>query len=176
MNIKIRKVFFAWQLDKEKAFLEEKASQGLQLVKVGFFKYTFVESIKRDVVFQFDFRPLSKIDEEEYLSLYQDWEYVGRFGSWYYFRKEKDNTSVSIFSNVESKKNMFLRLMGFLLLTGFPLYYQVLIMFPTMVQEGGISNFYLFFRPFVYIILILHTYALINLLIIYKKLSKELVE
>ncbi len=174
--IKERKLFFAWQLEKEKAYLEQKSRDGFTLKKIGFGTYYFEKSDARDVVFQFDFRPLHRKDEKEYLSLYEEWEYVGRFSSWYYFRKERvEGEEHQIFSNVESKREMLRRLLGFLLLTGFPLYYQVIIFFPNM-EVSSIRGFYQFFKPFVYVVLALHSYALLKLALLYNKLKKDITE
>ncbi len=169
---KERKLFFAWNMDKEKLYLEEKAKQGLKLIKIGFGVYYFEESEPEDVTFQFDFRMFGKKDEEEYLALYDEWELVQRYGGWYYFRKVKtSDVEDSIYSNVESKRGMFLRLIGFLLLVAFPLYYQLFFIFPH-VNAGDISLFYRVFMTVIYVFIILHTTAVLRLLIIYAKMKK----
>jgi len=177
MDKVIKKFFFAWQLEKEKAFLEEKAKEGLLLKKVGFFRYYFEETESRDVVYQFDFQILHKKDEAEYLSVYQDWEFVSRFGSWYYFRKNNDGNSIELFNNIESKRKMFLRLLGILFIVGFPLYYQTLIMFPTIIaEEGGLSAFYNVFRPIAAILMLLHLLASLRIFMYYISLRNSISE
>ncbi len=171
-----KKLFFAWQLDKEKKYLEEKAKEGYKLKKVTLGKYYFEETEPKNLVYQFDFRMFSRKEEKEYLDLFEDWEFIFRFGGWYYFCKESSNENESIFSNVESKRNMFLRLIGFLLLTGFPLYYQTIILLPNLEQDGGLSKFYLFFRPIVYLFLLLHSIAIINVALIYNKMRRDIRE
>jgi hypothetical protein len=177
MDRMIKKVFFAWQLEKEKAFLEEKAKEGLLLKKVGFFRYYFEESDSRDVVYQFDFQIIQRKNEEEYLSLYQDWELVDRYGSWYYFRKDNDGKTTEIFNDIDSKRKMFLRLLGILFLIGFPLYYQTIILFPSIiVQEGELGTFYSVFRVFAFMLMILHIFASFRILIYYLSLKNNISE
>lgn len=175
-TVVIKKLFFAWNMDKEKAFLETKAQEGLKLVRVGFGRYEFIESEPEDIVYQFDFRMIGKKDEEEYLSVFEDWEMVQRFGGWYYFRKQRDGKNDQIFSDVTSVKQLYIRLIGFLLLVAFPLYYQVLFMFPSMTSEGGISTFYMIFRPVVYVLLAIHLYAIIKLLLVFRLLNNDVVD
>lgn len=177
MDIVIKKTFFAWQLEKEKLFLETKAKEGLMLKKVGFFRYYFEKTEPKNVVYQFDFQLLGKKDESEYLSIYQDWEFVDRYGSWYYFRKEFDGKREEIFNDIESKQKMFLRLMGILMLCGFPLYYQNIIMFPTIIREdGGLGTFYSIFRVISVIIMFLHIFALLKILSYYISLKNNISE
>lgn len=171
-----RKLFFAWSMDKEKAYLEDKAKQGYKLVDVKLGKYFFEKDEPKDVVYQFDFRVLGKQDEQEYLDLHEEWEMVLRFGGWYYFRKESTEDE-PLFSNNEGTKNMLLRLIGFLCLVGFPLYYQVLIIFPNMIRDdGGLSRFYQFFQPIVFVLMILHIYSLLKLGLVYRTLQKDIRE
>ena len=93
------------------------------------------------MVYQFDFQMLHKESEAAYLELFEDWELVLRFGGWYYFRKERDGIYDQIYSDVSSTRKLFLRLIGFLALVGFPLYYQTLVMYPNMTDTDGISTF-----------------------------------
>ena len=69
-------MFFAWQIDKEKQFLEDMALEGYILSKVRFGKYEFEECEQKSVTFQFDFQILHKNKEEEYLSFFKDWNFV----------------------------------------------------------------------------------------------------
>lgn len=169
-TVTIRKMFFAWNMEKEKLFLEEKAREGLLLQKASLGKYVFEVTEPQDMVYQFDFQMISKDDLDEYLSMFGDWELVVRYGGWFYFRKLRDDKSNEIFSDVSSVRSMYLRLLGFLALVGFPLYYQLLILFPR-IREEGVSTFYNWFMPFSYIITLLHMYALVKILLAVKRLN-----
>jgi len=69
--IKISKTFWAWQLDKEQEWLEQKAKEGLILKRVSFFTYYFERAEPMDLVYQFDFRVLSKKDKDEYVEMFK---------------------------------------------------------------------------------------------------------
>lgn len=63
----VNRWFFVWQEDKERAFLEDMAVMGYVLEKVGMGRYEFWEDEAQLRTYQFDFRGLSRIPEEEYL-------------------------------------------------------------------------------------------------------------
>ncbi len=175
-NLIDKKLFFAWNMDKEKEYLENKAKEGLHLVKVSLGKYEFEYGEPKDVVYQFDFQMIHKKNEDEYLELFQDWEMVQRFGGWYYFRKDRDGKNDQIYSNIESIRGMHLRLLGFLALVGFPLYYQTIIMFPNLIDNSELSSFYTIFRPVVYILTAIHLFACIKILLVIVALNKHISE
>lgn len=177
----VRKLFFAWNEEKEKLFLEEMALKGYRLVKVQLGKYTFVEDKPKRLIYQFDFRSLNKMSEEEYLQIYEDagWNFVFRFGGWYYFSREgnEEKIDLSIFSNNESKRAKYRRLILFLFLTGFPLYYQILIFYPNMAATKlEFPKFYFFFRIIVLIFTGLHMYAVVKIVNMYRKLKRDIKE
>ena len=171
---KINKWFWVWNLDEEKAFLEEKAREGLILKSVSLGSYTFEESEPQALTYQMDFKGLDrKISEDEYLQIYEDegWTLAGRLGGWYYFSQEStDEIDLMIFNDNASKASIYKRILAFLLLTGFPLYYQIIIFFPNL-SSGRLAfpGFYFFFRIFVFVIAILHFSALVKIFSMYRK-------
>lgn len=170
--IKERKLFFVWQQDKEKRYLEDKAREGLLLRRVGFGWYEFNQTEPKELIYDFDFQIVSNKNEKEYLSFFEDWEYVTRFGGWYYFRKVASNES-SLYSNNETKRKMYNQLIGFLLLVAFPLYYQVIFLFPKLKEQGEFSPFYQVFQTIIYVFLLLHFYALIKIVIYRNKYTDK---
>jgi len=175
----IRKAYFAWNLEKEKAFLEDMATKGYKLKKASFMKYEFEEIEPMNLSYQFDFRVLNKNKEKDYLSYFEDWEFICRFGSWYYFAKEIEEGHVdsSIFNDNKSKQAMFRRLILFLLLVGFPLYYQVIIFFPNMdYRDTTFPNFYFFFRIITVLLMSIHLLVTLRFVFIYIKLGKSISE
>lgn len=177
----VKKLFFVWGEQKEKAFLEQMSKDGYKLSKVRFGKYYFEEDTPKNVVYQFDYKGLSKIDEDEYLGFYQDtgWTLSCQYGGWYYFCQEIDEGQEipTIYSDNHSMKTRYRRLLAFLLLAGFPLYYQALIFFPNMpIVELTYPNFYFFFRIVVYVFMFLHLFALYRVFRLYKKLDKNINE
>ena len=171
---KIRKWFWVWNLEEEKAFLEERAREGLILRSVSLGSYTFEENEPQDLIYQMDFKGLDrKISEDEYLQLYQDagWSLAGRLGSRYYFSRESSEAQdLDIFNDNASKAAVFKRILGFLLLTGFPLYYQIMFIFPNMSSERlEFPSFYFFFRILAILLAVLHLSALVKIFSLYRK-------
>lgn len=181
MNKVVKKIFWAWNDDKEEIFLEEMALKGFELIKIGYGKYTFKEGTPKKIKYQLDFKGLTRMSEQEYLQIYEDagWENIHRLGSWYYFAQEykEDSPDLSIFSDNRSRLEKYKRLILFLIITGFPLYYNVLILFPTLDQtELTFPKFYFFFRIIAIILILLHASAmlkLVNKIIKDKKSIKE---
>lgn len=164
----VKKWFWAWNDDKEEIFLEEKAAEGYKLVGVSLGKYIFIEDEPKKIKYQLDFKGLSKMNEAEYLQLYEDagWECISRLGSWYYFAQEYDDETpdISIFNDNKSRLQKYRRIILFLLITGFPLYYNVIILFPSLDStEFVFPKFYFFFRIFATLLIILHAAVLVRL-------------
>lgn len=176
----VRKLFFAWNEVKEQEFLEDMAKKGYKLTSVGFGRYTFEEIQPVEAVYQFDFKGIDQRKEDEYLQFYEDagWECITRFGGWYYFYQEKqnDDTDLSIFNDNASKREKFKRLLFFLIITGFPLYYQALIILPFISREGLLGEYYIALNIIVYTLTTLHGYALARLALGYRKLTKKIKE
>jgi hypothetical protein len=178
---KINKWFWVWNLEEEKLFLEEKAKEGLILKSVSLGSYTFEETQPRRLIFQMDFRGVDqKISEAEYIQLYEDagWNFAARLAGWYYFYQEvRKELDLSIFNDNASKAAVYKRILAFLLITGFPLYFQVLFVFPNMSgSRMDFPNFYFFFRIFITLITTLHIAALIKIYTMYKKTSDSIRE
>ena len=181
MKKTVRKWFWVWQEDKERKFLEEMASKGFRLVDVGFGTYEFEEAEPENLIYQFDFRGIDKIKEDEYLQIYEDagWRFVSRFGRWYYFAKERgDEESVpAIFSDNESKRARYRRLLVVLIIVGLPLYYQIIIMFPGMPETKlEFPSFYFFARILVAILAVLHILAVWKIMVMYRRMKSYIQE
>ncbi len=112
------KLFWAWQDEQEEEWLHEMSRQGMHMRRVtfpGF--YEFMEGEPAAFVYRLDFKTSSQKDMQEYLQLFQDagWEYLGRFISWQYFRKEaKAGEVVEIYTDADSKIEKYSRLMWYL--------------------------------------------------------------
>jgi hypothetical protein len=166
MTKTVNKMFFAWQIPQEKAFLEDMARQGYFLTGCLFGKYIFEKKEPREVVYDFDFQVLHKNEEEEYLSLVEGWTYATRYGSWYYFYKNKSlGEPYSVYTNNQSRQAMFRRLLIFLVIVGVPLYMNLLVIFPNQpAVEFEPFKFYFFFRILTFILVGLHLYASLKVL------------
>ncbi len=178
----VRKLFFAWGEEKEEVFLEDMAMQGWKLVDVGFGKYIFEDADPAEKVYKFDFHSgFDKIDEKEYLQIYEDggWQFVSKFGGWSYFCRDRssDGYDLSLFNDNASRRKKYKRLLLFLAITGFPLYYQVLIFFPLLdVSDVPVFGFYYFLKIIVTLLAGLHLFALVRIALKYRNLHKEIKE
>lgn len=171
-----RKLFLAWQMNKEKAWLEDMAKQGYILEEVGFATYVFRKEEPKNLVYQFDFQIISKKNEGDYLSCFEDWNYVGRIGGWFYFYKENiNNENLDIYNDNQSKAAMFRRLIGFLLLATIPLYYQLLIVFPNLDPvESTFPSFYSILKIVIITLVVILTYATLKILLIMNNYRKRI--
>lgn len=181
MEKRVNKLFWVWDHEKERAFLEDMAKQGYRLKNVRFGSYDFIESTSEERIYQFDFKGLDKMPEEEYLQLYEDsgWDLDAKFGGWYYFSKAvtEDEIDLSIFNDTASKKAKYKRLLIYLMIVGFPLYYQVFFMIPYMaLDELTFPSFYFFFRIVIYIVAGLHIAAVLKIVSMYRKLDDHMKE
>jgi len=121
MNEIIRKVkwFWAWQDDKEEAWLGEMARLGLHLKHAGYFgQYTFLQGTPCDVVYRLDFVTNAR-KSPDYFQLFTDagWEYAGELGGWQYWRKEvRNGERPEIYTDAESKIHKYQRLLAFMVI------------------------------------------------------------
>lgn len=134
------KWFWAWQDDKEEAWLGEMARHGWHLVRPevpGF--YTFQAGAPGDYAYRLDYQSDPKLDKQEYVGLFSDagWEHLGTMGGWHYFRKAvRPGETAEIYTDSESKIAKYRRLM-FYLVTLLP----VLIMFLIIVPDREMNIF-----------------------------------
>lgn len=116
---RVFRTFFAWQDDREEAWLREMAKKGWHLERPGIFRQTFVAGAPTDVVYRFDYRIVNPREQAEYLGLFRDsgWEYLGSVSNWHYFRTPAGTgADPDIFSDDESRAAKYRRLLAMLLL------------------------------------------------------------
>jgi hypothetical protein len=156
------KWFWAWQDDREEAWLGEMSRQGLHLMHPGAFgQYTFEQGEPRELAYRLDFVTNAK-KNPDYYQLFRDagWEHVGELGGWQYWRKEVLNgKEPEIFTDNASKIQKYQRLIGYLVIF-FPIYIVLLTNPSTRgsMQSGGFFGVLyeiLFFFFFVVMMLIL---------------------
>jgi hypothetical protein len=156
------KWFWAWQDDREEAWLGEMSRQGLLLQHPGAFgQYTFELGERREFAYRLDF-VLNTRKNPDYYLLFKDagWTHVGEMSGWQYWRKEiLDGKEPEIFTDNASKIQKYQRLMGYLVIF-FPIYIVILTGPSTRgsIQSGGFFGILyeiLFFVFFVVMMLIL---------------------
>lgn len=167
------KFFFAWSEEKEMKYLQEQSQKGLHLNAVGLFKYYFDQEEAAQLQYAADFRTFDKLNEEQYLQLYEDagWQFIDKFGGWYYFKN--NDLTACFYNDLASVKAKYKRLLLFLLITALPLYYQMLILFPNLSASQGMG-FYNVLKWIVYLIASLHFYGSMMMLRKYLKLKNNI--
>lgn len=114
--IKKFRLFLPSDVEKEEQWLTEMSAQGYHFFKLRLGTYYFEEDSNHSYVYQIDFNNY----DEEYAQLYKDagWEQVESFlNSFHYFRSEANQTGVQkIYSDKESTKDTYLRIMKFYLI------------------------------------------------------------
>jgi hypothetical protein len=128
--------FWAWDDEKEEAWLRQMASQGLHLLSPQpFGRYVFTRGPARDMVYRLDFVTGSQ-SLANYYQLFKDagWEHAGQMGGWQYWRTEAANgRTPEILTDNQSKIAKYSRVAGLLALIS-------LVFFP------GLFNMFLFNR------------------------------
>ena len=136
------KWFWAWQDDKEEAWLTEMAQSGWHLhALAGPLRYEFTAGEPRRDVYRMDYM-IDRKDYQNYLQLFRDagWEHLGEMGGWQYFRKTaREGEQPEIYTDNASKAAKYERLLSILVV--FMPIYIVLITRPLPV-EGLFSGLY----------------------------------
>lgn len=143
--------FWAWDDEKEEAWLREMALKGWHFKSVSLpGNYTFEKGEPRDDFYRLDFFTDSKA-KADYLQLFLDagWEYLGEMNSWQYFRKTAlDGEVPEIFSDNESKSKKYQRIL-LILLVFLPIYINAINL---MSQRQGTFSLIFTFLMFVFLI------------------------
>lgn len=153
--------FWAWEDEKEEAYLREMALQGWHFRSVCFpGMYTFLKGEPRNDYYRLDFFTDQK-EKETYLQLFEDagWRHAGAYGSWQYFCKTARNGEApEIFTDNESKQRKYGRILLFMILF-MPMY----VVFLTRVNEA--SNVTMkTITCVIFLFFVVYTYAMLMLM------------
>ena len=166
------KWFWAWQDEKEEAWLTEMARQGLHLDDVPFpGRYQFKSGEPADYVYRLDYQSLKTKDKVSYLQLFADagWENVGEMGGWVYFRyKVTKGENPEIFSDQESKIGKYHRVMLYLVIF-LPI---MLLLMNNTSSVDGYGLFSMILKGFSALLMLLYAFGMIQLMIRINKLKK----
>jgi hypothetical protein len=162
--------FWAWDDEKEEAWLGEMAQQGWHLTAVGLPGfYTFESGEPRWDVYRLDYFTDRK-NKAHYLQIFQDagWDHVGTMNSWQYFRKTAvEGEMPEIYSDNESKAKKYERILA-ILVALFPIYF---ISINSLSERAGIAYGILTFVFFA--IILLYIYAMLKLIGRVSQLKKK---
>ena len=157
------KWFWAWQDEKEEAWLAEMAKEGYHLENLALpGQYTFRQGEPGNYIYRLDFQALRAKDRNSYYQLFADagWEHIGDMGGWVYFRhKLNGGEPPEIYSDLESKMGKYHRVVSYLII-----FLPIMIILVPRVADVD------FFGPFRYILglisaslLLLYSLAMIQL-------------
>lgn len=160
----IHKLFFVWDYEKEEAWLNEMAAQGLALVAIGFCRYEFEDRVPGEYKIALDYLGKSRAENQKYIEFLEDTgaEHVGTIVRWAYFRK-KTAEPFSILSDNSSKIALFTNVMRGLLV----------VMIMNLYAFGlNISNYFLHREP-VFLICFINLFLAFLLLYGYWRFYKK---
>jgi len=167
------KWFWAWQDDREEAWLGEMARQGLHLQHAGLFgQYAFEQGAPRDVAYRLDFITQSK-KKPDYFQLFQDagWEHVGEMGGWQYWRKDVEaGKATEIFTDNASKIQKYQRLLGFLVIF-FSIYTLFLANYGNSTSQSGGGFFSMLYEILFFVFFVVVMLYLFAMLMILRRVS-----
>jgi len=171
-TIRKYKLFFAWNDDKEEAWLSKMAREGWHLQSLGFpGSFTFTAGEPREDVYRLDFI-INRKDYQQYLQLFRDagWEHVGEVGGWQYFRTRKQgNQMPEIYTDNASKAQKYARVIMPLII-----FLPIFINLATrpVSMESRYYDFYSITKLVMSFIIMLYTYAMVRLLVRINRLKK----
>lgn len=158
------KWFWAWQDEKEEAWMHEMAQQGLHLRSVaGPLHYKFEMGEPRNDYYRMDYITDRK-DYENYLQLFKDagWEHLGEMGGWQYFRTNgKGNAVPEIYTDKDSKAQKYRRLI--LILIVFLPIFMTIITRPAD-SSSRFAELYNAGKLIGAALMLLYTYAMVSIL------------
>ncbi len=163
--------FWAWDDEKEEAWLAEMARKGWHFKSVtmpGF--YTFEAGESRNDVYRLDFFSDHK-SKADYVQLFLDagWDYMGEMGSWQYFRKQAaEGETPEIFSDNASKATKYRRVLLILVIL-LPIYINSIILMNRQPDQVSQALTFVMF-----LLSLFYGYAIIRLGVRISQLGKQL--
>lgn len=107
MNKTIVKVFTLDEFEKEENWLNDMSAKGMELIKVGFVRYTFRPRQKDKYQYKIMFYDKAKSgpEWEEFMEILAESgiEIVSRYFNWLYLKKENDGTPFRLFNTVREE-------------------------------------------------------------------------
>lgn len=114
MRRTIRKLFWAWDFDKEEAWLNEMAAKGLAMISYGFCRYDFEETEPGEYRIAMELLPHTPNhpESERYLRFLEETgvETVGSWMRWIYVRRKTDGGEFELLSDRKSKVEHLVRI------------------------------------------------------------------
>lgn len=103
----IKKIFWAWEVEKEEHWLNEMSAKGLALVDYSWCRYAFEECEPGEYSYKIQLLEHSPNhpESEQYIRFMEETgaEQVAQYINWVYFRKKTTEGEFELFSDIESK-------------------------------------------------------------------------
>ncbi|MDT8716771.1 DUF2812 domain-containing protein [Clostridium sp. 19966] len=181
-NLKrVFKFFWAWDMEKEEDWLNEMSKKGYKLEKARLAVFTFRKAEKDDYIYKLSYKRVRGAKRQEYNQLFKDfgWEYVTYCNCWNYFRKKASDSNEEIYTDNESRAEIFKTLLIFIVLMTIvcvPMSVINLGYITYDVLENGMNKFYYYLTDvFIYIFdIALYTFATVKLTKKYKSLKRDI--
>ena len=107
MKLKQRRIFLAWQHEKEEQWLNEMSKQGYQLAKVDFINYQFEEDHRHSFEHQLVYVGEKYSDDQaldsQVFSKDEHVEHVLTANGWAYLRRNADLGKFELYADIASK-------------------------------------------------------------------------
>lgn len=115
-RMKITKLWWTWNFDKEEEWLNEMAEQGYALVSAKWCFYEFERTEPGEYIIRLEFQK----EDPKYLSFMNDIgaERISYWFGWNYYRRKSELGEFDLFSDLKSKINHLKRIEGILLPVG----------------------------------------------------------
>lgn len=119
--------FWAWQDEREEAWLESMSREGWHLKELGPLRYTFERGEPQEWVYRLDFRTGREIQDYVEFVRAAGWQYIGKMYSWLYFRLPAEaGQPAELYTDAEGKIAKYQRIIGILVITS-PAYWVVFL-------------------------------------------------
>ena len=162
--------FWAWEDEKEEAWLREMSQKGWHLKSVSIpSNYTFEQGEPTDYVYRLDYF-IDRKNMEEYQQIFADagWDYMGEMSGWQYFRQEAaQGQELEIFTDNTSKAKKYQRLMLFLIIF-LPILFNATLTMGRRTESDFIQAIGLLMGAFI----LFYAYAMVRLLLRISQLRK----
>ena len=175
MRKTIRKWFWAWDFDKEQAWLNEMAAKGLAMVSYGFCRYDFEETEPGEYRIAIELLPHTPNhpESEQYLRFLEETgvEMVGSWMRWIYVRRKADGGEFELLSDRKSKVEHLIRIILLVgIAAGMNIYAALYNLFIWMRFRSGLN---LFAFCLSLSVVLLATFGIVRLGIKAYRLAKE---
>lgn len=163
--------FWAWDDEKEEAWLRKMSQQGWHFRAVtppG--SYLFEQGEPTDYVYRLDYFTDGR-DRANYLQLFEDagWSYLGDMGGWQYFRHPTvDDEPLEIYTDNASKAQKYRRIMAFLVIM-----LPVLLSTVILIGSGVQSLLLQIITVPLALALVMYAYAMVRLLMRIGQLQRQ---